>query len=476
MKKNRKIEKDIANQAGALAGNVMSSNMQDGTNAMVEGMELFRDKAASISKVDYDKAKGNLFEYIEAAKFNRKAAVAGSNVKAVITDAIGNPHDGADILLQKNGQTVKKVQAKFNNKVENSVKYQSNEKYYGMQRLIRKGKDESLLNEAKKYAEEKAKSSGVNNQNYRDVYANLKDELTYEKEGIVSDGTTDEEVRKAYNNPIKYANRMEQEQLIREIGTNTANMATACAVSNAIVSGVQNIYDVLQNRKELEQSLIDIGADTAKGAVRGAGTGLISSLIRFGGVKTKIPVLADSTAATVMAGGIIDGGVAIYSYAKGEISADELKQELLDTTVKSTTTIYFTKAVTAVVGTTNPFLPMAIYTVASYVVTSTREIIKNAKINSVEYNRLATLLEESLELTKEYHKQLNMYMQSYEQSQRQLLQGFMDSFEYNMETGENYDQAIYAIISFANQTGIALQHLKFNDFKQAMLSEDDFVL
>ena len=31
-----------------------------------------------------------------------------------------------------------------------------------------------------------------------------------------------------------------------------------------------------------------------------------------------LPVLSDSTAATVMAGGLIDGGAALYSYAKGE--------------------------------------------------------------------------------------------------------------------------------------------------------------
>ena len=45
-----------------------------------------------------------------------------------------------------------------------------------------------------------------------------------------------------------------------------------------------------------------------------------------------------------------------------------------------------------------------------------------------------------------------------------------------METGENYEHALYAIVNFANQTGMALQHADFNEFKAAMNSDEVFVL
>lgn len=103
-------------------------------------------------------------------------------------------------------------------------------------------------------------------------------------------------------------------------------------------------------------------------------------------------LLTDGLASTVMAGGLIDGGVALYAYAKGEIGHEELKEALIDTTAKATTTIYFTKAVTAIMGkSVSPILLLAVYATASYVFTATREIIKNANLNAEEYNRMAAL-------------------------------------------------------------------------------------
>lgn len=45
-----------------------------------------------------------------------------------------------------------------------------------------------------------------------------------------------------------------------------------------------------------------------------------------------------------------------------------------------------------------------------------------------------------------------------------------------MTKGENYDEAIYAIVKFSNQYGLALHHVNFEEFKTAMMSEDYFVL
>jgi hypothetical protein len=45
-----------------------------------------------------------------------------------------------------------------------------------------------------------------------------------------------------------------------------------------------------------------------------------------------------------------------------------------------------------------------------------------------------------------------------------------------METGDNYDQALFSISRFADRAGISLQYLDFNDFKDAMNSKESFVL
>ena len=53
---------------------------------------------------------------------------------------------------------------------------------------------------------------------------------------------------------------------------------------------------------------------------------------------------------------------------------------------------------------------------------------------------------------------------------------FIESFEYNLETGENYDQALIAIVQFADEAGIALRNVNFDDFQNAMRSNEVFRL
>ena len=149
----------------------------------------------------------------------------------------------------------------------------------------------------------------------------------------------------------------------------------------------------------------------------------------------------------------------------------------MDTTAKAATTIYFTKAVGVMMGSAvNPILPMVVYTTASYVVTCTREIIKNAKLNAEENDRMTAILQESIREMNEYHEEFKQHVAKCEERQRRMFDRFIDTFEYNLETGENYDQALYAICQFADEAGIALQHVVFDEFSNAMRSKESFVL
>jgi len=254
-------------------------------------------------------------------------------------------------------------------------------------------------------------------------------------------------------------------------------MAKANFVTTGVISGIANMFEVFRDKKSLAEAFKDVGADAVKGGIRGGVTGTLSTAIRYKGIKARNALLSDSTAAPVMAGGLIDGGVALYSYAKGEITAEELRDELVDTTAKATTTIFYTKALTAILGkAVSPFVPMAVYTTASYVITCTREILREAKLNTEEYERLTAILEESTRTANEYHDSFRAHVAMCEERQRLMLDEFIDNFNYNMETGENYDQALYSIVKFANQAGISLQHVKFDDFKQAMNSKTVFEL
>lgn len=489
-----KIAKDASRTAGTLVGNAAAQNAQNATNTAVDGMSLFRWKVSTpiVQNGTFEAQKGNLFEYIEAAKFNTDAAAKGMTARAVVTD-VTDPAAEADILIRDHGKTVKEIQAKFiktsnhghDTSAAQSVFDQTGARnkgwgqYDGMDRLVRKQEDYnaegSLLDEAKKLAKIRAEGKGIHADTYRDVHDHLTDETHYERAS--SGGTTLEEVQEAYDTPEQYATQFERKQVAAEMKCSAANMAKASFVTTGIVSGVTNMFAVFQDKKELSEALADVGVDAVKSGIRGGATGIISATIRYKGIKAGSALLSDSTAATVMAGGIIDGGVALYSYARGEISEEELRDALVDTTAKAASTIYFTKAVTAILGkAVNPFVPIAVYTTASYVVTCTREIICNAKLNAEEFERMAAILQESTRQMHEYHENFKQHVALCEEKQRQMFDRFIESFEYNLETGENYDQALLAIVRFADEAGIALQHVGFGDFQAAMRSKESFVL
>ena len=79
-----------SSQLGAMLGNILSENSHNATDEIIDGMNLFRLKAMQTKNVDFAQAKGNLFEYIESAKFNKDAALKKSSVRAVVTDASWN--------------------------------------------------------------------------------------------------------------------------------------------------------------------------------------------------------------------------------------------------------------------------------------------------------------------------------------------------------------------------------------------------
>lgn len=491
----KKVVKDASKTTENLVGNMASSNAQNATNAAVDGMDLFRWKIGTpiIQNGHFDQQKGNLFEYIEAAKFNADAASKGMSAKAVVTD-VYDQGAAADILIKDGGRVQKEVQAKFVKSVSckgiersaaNSVFDQAGGqrghwgKYNGMDRLIRKDEhynaDGSMLKEAKKLAKNRAESQDIHAGDFRDVHEHLTDELHYGD--ATSGGTTFEEVQMAYETPEKYAKAFERKAVKVEMKCTAANMAKASFVTTGIVSGVTNMFEVFQDKKELDAALHDVGADAIKGAARGGATGIVSTAIRYKGIKAGSALISDSVAATVMAGGIIDGGVALYSYARGEIDEQQLKEQLVDTTAKAATTIYFTKAAETIMGSAvNPILPMVVYITASYVVTCTREIIKNANLNAAEYDRMTAILLESAREMDEYHEEFKKHVARCEERQRKMFDRFIDTFEYNLETGENYDQAIYAICQFADEAGVALQYVEFDEFSRAMKSKESFVL
>ena len=493
VKKEKKKVNDLESDIGRSVGNYASANAQNASNVGIDGMAFFRTKVTSLGATNFDQAKGGLFEYIEAAKFNVDAASKGINSSAIVTDAVGRPHAEADIEIYKNGSKVKDIQAKFikttkdgrDTSAASSVHHHTGAQnkgwgqYDGMDRLVRKQENyhenESLAEASKRLAKEASKKGGIHADTYKDVSEHITDETHYEN--VSSGGTTIEEVEEAYKNSEKYIESFEQQQFRQEILTTTTSMAAASFVTTGIISGVFNFCKFLKNEKTAKDAIEDTAKDATKGAIRGAATGAVSSSIRIAGVKAGNELLSNSSSSMAIAGGIIDGGVALFKYAKGEIDSRQLKEELTVTVVKSTSMVCLSNAISALTGgAINPFISMAIYVSLGSIINCCREIICNAKMNIAESDRLAAIYKSSFKEREQQYKELDEYLKEFSTEQRNKFDKCINRLNYNFETGENYDEAINAIVDAANCLNIELQHVEFSDFKNVMLSDESFKL
>ena len=476
----KKTINDSSKEIGTHIGDTISQNARNSTNEAFIGMGAFI-KAYNDDKIQNNKNgfkfyKGNLFEYIEATKFNVDAALKKSKIRAIVTDSVGRPKDPADIEIVVGKKVLKRVQAKFSDAKKADVETvemlkKHGDKYKGMDLLIRKdneydinndtGLKSSLLSKSKEYANKKINISKNerDSNDYKSIRDNLTDELNYKN--ISSKGTTIEELKKADENYIDYANNFKKNSTLNEIKCSSLNMAQASFITSGIASSITNIVEIFKDNKELSKALHDVGADAVKGALRGGATGAISTIIRTQGLKKGSKFLSDSLSATVMAGGLIDGGVAIYSFAKHEMTKEELLDSLIDTTVKATSTVLFTKTVSSIAGkSVAPIIPMIVYTTANYICTATREIIRNAQLKIEECERLISLLQASTRQIEIYNKKLEYQLDCFAKNQRKQMNEFLESFNYNLETGDNYNEALNAIVKFAETAGISLQYAR----------------
>ena len=492
MKKKKKIPEKEIGTITAMAGDVLAQNTHAAVNEAISGMNLFLRKAAQVKNVDFAQSKGNLFEYIEACKFNQRAATVRNSVRAVVTDPT-DPHAAADIRIVRNNQTLKEVQAKFvktanKNGVDTSaaesvakqagIGDQHVGKYHEMDRLIRKQENykegKSLLEESKRIAKSRADSGNIYADEYRDVEKHLTDELHHEN--VNSGGTTYEEVEEAHRDPTQYAKKVQDKQFMADSLNTAKNMAITGAAMSGIITGIQSFVLVYQDKKTFREAVADVGTAAGKGAIRGGATGFLSVGIRRTALRHGSKLFSDSNTATILASGMIDCGIAVYSYARGEIDQKQLVQEILNTAGKGAVTVYFTKLAQKAIGLSNPCIPMAIYTAASFIVSSTKAIIESAELQTAEYNRLRDLIVEATVAQESYYANLIRAFRNCEHRVRESMSNLLKSYSFEIESGQNYDNALRSLTCFADSMGIVIQYATFEEFENAMINRETFVL
>ena len=127
-RKGRKLTAHAS--AGGFGGGQVGAELASGeaaaTDAFAKQMALFAERAKE--KTDGKLLKGKLFEFIEAAKFDRNAARAGKTVRAYVTAEEGQPTSAVDIVAKRRQSArTREVQAKAWGKAKDLAKQATKE-------------------------------------------------------------------------------------------------------------------------------------------------------------------------------------------------------------------------------------------------------------------------------------------------------------------------------------------------------------
>ena len=463
----QKNEEDNISMASGQYGGVMSQGEAAATDEMVEGMDLF--KQAAKYNEGTPQRHGNLFEYIESAKFNSDAAQKGLNIRAEVTEqaGAGDPTAKVDINLKKGEEIVEEVQAKCYKSEAGALNELRKEDYEEMLKLVPKDK----ANKIKELARKRGASNSINAEDYRKLFGDIKGELN--KNGASSGGTSYSEAKLADENPNLYANLLEGKKIVEEAGKAGMQAAKAGVVVGGGISAIKNAYSVSQGEKELGAAAKEIGKDAVKSGVRSGGIGASGSVVRYGAKKTGIKMLQKSNIATTVAAGTIEAGNTVYKFAKGEITGEETVQRLGKTGTSTASSIYTGAAAGMVFGPGGAAIgSVAGYIMASSVYQSCVAIFKEAELAEEEAARVIAMYEEARDQLKKQRQEFERLMEERLEVRKEKFASCFAIIDSGLNSGDPSETA-EGLAEFANVFGKELKFETFEEFDEFMKNSDE---
>lgn len=408
------------------------------------GMATFSIMAGTKKKPHFK--KGNLFEAIEAKKYNEDAARKGIELRAYVTAAERRPKDPADIEIRNiRGDVIKKAQLKSHSDGRKAVHELRREDYDGMHKQVLKGKSGDA--------------------------PDIKEEL--DGGGASSGGTSSKELERATRNPRAYTIQQEIKQVSREAAVKGAQAVAAGVIVGGALSAITNFIAYSREQKEGKRAIADVAKDSAKSGIRSGSSAGLGSFIRHIGSKLGSKALSKSNVATAVASGVVDSGVAVYKFAKGEITAEEAATRLGDTGCSTMSGIYLGAAGGAVFGPAGAIAGSVVgYMLAASVYQSCIAVLQEANLAEEEAERVVALCEEAARAMDEKRRQFETKLANY-LDVRQV--SFDKHFKQIDDAlfADDQKKAISGLSGLARSFGKELRLAKFEDFQEFMVESNE---
>lgn len=437
-----------------IAGQVVAETVERQGNALIEtvaGSEYLKKVAKQYINCASDKTQGRMFEIIESTKFNAAAAKAGSVLRAVTTDQLGEPHAAADMLIRNpNGDILKEIQAKSYKKASAAARAVADAKYNGMDRLVNK-ENEEKVNEL---IEKRMNSNGIYASDYKEAHGSITGQTEYGD--IKSGGTTYEESTRAAENPETFAVEMKRAEFLS--GAKTAILGGAMA--GAFVGGTIN---AAQGAFKGEFCVKETGKAAANSAARGAVISGVSYGLKYLGKNN--PVMSGNVV-TAIASSAVTITELTYKFLTKKITTEEYVEGLGSNAVSCFSGIIMTAAGAALFG---PIGAAVAGTVALIGMKQLHKVFTNAQAD--------------LRLAKEARLQAEVFSEALIKEIKQeetLLISYYQEYETTfVELKKLVDIAIIddsltekAIVSLAEGLNVKFQYETLDEFEAFMLSDD----
>lgn len=445
--KENKAQNKVQGTA-ALGGGMIASetaaNEAAATDVLFEGLKLFLKKTEA--QTPKPQLKGNLFEYIEVAKFNMEAERQGKPfIKARVTaETYGRGTDPTtDIEIYKKGKVVKKYQSKISKNDNYTARAISNKKYNNIDGHVLKDRVENI----------RKKVPGKQ----------IKGELEYS--GVSSGGTTKRELDIATIRPKHYVIKQETLQVAHEAAVTGLHAAVATAVMNGTISFLKNSYAYLQKTIDSKEGIKNIATDAGTSGLKSVFPVMLGTGIRYSANKVGVRALTKSNIAIGIAAGIIDTGSTILSLIKGEISSERATERLGNTACSTIAGI----TAGAFLG---PAGSLAGYLIAEYVWTSCHAIIKKARLAEEEAVYVVALCTEAAKVMEKQREQFELALSEYLNEQRFAFDKCFETIDAAL-VEDRLIEAIQGISNLVIIFGKELQLSNFKDFDDFMTDSDE---
>ena len=468
----QQIQEDSSlNFSAAQTGSLFSISQAAATDEMLQGMNLFQEAAKRLQNVDVPQKQGNLFEFIEAAKFNVDAASKGASVRAHVTAAEGLPHASADVILKEGNQIVDQAQLKSYLKHSELTFKISDPKYEGMQKVVPSDK----VDRVRELAETRSATDTLKAKDYRDTAENITGELKHQD--IQSGGTTYKENLEAAENPEWYTFKANAQAVGKEVAVTAANAAIAGGIIGGAISTIKNSIAIHKGEITVEDAIMNVGQDVITSGGRSGATGAVSVGIRHAAGAMGIQGLTKSNIATALAAGLIDTGVTILSLAKGEITAEEAMQRVGHTGASTIGGIYGGLAVAATFGVGAPALvgSLAGYMIVSSIYQSCVAIFNNAKLAKKEAVRVIALCEEACRQMQQQRQEFEILLNQAIEFRREQFADCFAAIDAGLDV-DDPEATTFALANFAALLGKNIQFQSFDEFDEFMKDEDSVLI